>query len=278
VTIGLTGELPKARQRARQKARFLFGASGLIVLAHAVDVVQADGPNWPALALRVGWACLLLVNAVAIVRAKWSTSQAWSTVAGLGTALFYLALLAVTGRSHSPLFAFAFPLAMLLPPFMGELIRAALLSAALLLLGAWAMLFADGASFGEHLGWGHAGAVAFMVAWLLGTSELRARMVMNDLSRRREEDLLRLAESERLAAVGRVAARVAHEVNNPLAAAKATAGFLREHLSSPDGDAQTAWRDLVGTLDRIAGLVRRLGDETRGMPGAGTRHPTEPGE
>lgn len=257
-----TGDLedPRTtRARGRQKALFLVVASGLVLVAHGVDVVQAGGPNWAALAVRLGWAALLLLNAATLLRGSRRAIRVVSTAAALGTTCLYLALLAVTGLSRSPLFSFAFVLAMLLPLFMAELRRAALASSALLLAGAFAALFLDGAPASEQLGWAHAAVVAFAVAWILAAIERRSGRAQAALLREREEARRRLAESQRLAAVGRLAAEVAHEVNNPLAVARSSANFLGAPGSGGDDESRAARDDLVAALERIAASVRRLG-------------------
>ena len=63
-------------------------------------------------------------------------------------------------------------------------------------------------------------------------------------------------------------ARLAHDVSNPLAAARSTAGFIRENATAADGEVAAACGDLVESLDRIAGSVRRLRQEQREAVGS----------
>lgn len=69
----------------------------------------------------------------------------------------------------------------------------------------------------------------------------------------------RRAEAEKFAAAGRVAAEVAHEINNPLAGLKGAVRFLKETLPS-----QYAHFDYITLIDeeidRMAGIVRRMLD------------------
>lgn len=245
------------KARFLERANFLVAASALILAAHAVDVVQARGPNWPALGIRVVWAVLLLANAGVLARARFATIRVTAAVANVGTAVLYLSLLAATGWSRSPLYSFTFVLVIVLPVLSGELMAPALVASWTLFLGAGAMLAHDGVPVGDQIGWYHAGVVAFAVAWLLAAADVKVRRRARAATAAREEALVRLAESERLVAVGRLAAEVAHEVNNPLAAARSTAACLRDGAVEAS-EARAAWEDLTGSLDRIAALVRTL--------------------
>jgi signal transduction histidine kinase len=70
----------------------------------------------------------------------------------------------------------------------------------------------------------------------------------------------RLIQSEKLSAVGELAAKLAHEVLNPLAGMKAAVQLLqRQGRAAPGGESvvNTA-RALDGEITRVEGLVRRL--------------------
>jgi signal transduction histidine kinase len=260
-----SGEERRNVAKLKERRAFLLASGGLVLLAHVVDVVQAGGPNWSAGALRVAWSLLLAASAVALLRGDRRLARLSSGVAAVGTALLYLALLWATGRSGSPLFSFAYVLVLLLPQILPEMLGVAMASSALLVAGAWAMLLVDGASWGESLGWMHVGVVAFASSWLLGLAQRRARRAERAYRQGEREALQRLADSERqserlarLAATGRLAAEVAHEVNNPLAAAKSNAAFIRKQLASGDREQIEACSDLLVSLERISEAVLRL--------------------
>jgi len=69
----------------------------------------------------------------------------------------------------------------------------------------------------------------------------------------------------RLLAVGRVAAAVAHDLSNILAALRGFAAALERHLP-PGGASSEAWQGLVHTCDRGTAVVRRLLDLGRPQP------------
>ncbi len=74
---------------------------------------------------------------------------------------------------------------------------------------------------------------------------------------RRETDAMaaRAATAERLAALGRVAAGVAHEIRNPIAAARLQG---ENALAGNDARRQEAIGDMLGQIDRLDGLVGEL--------------------
>jgi hypothetical protein len=97
----------------------------------------------------------------------------------------------------------------------------------------------------------------------LWQGELRALSQARDITqRKRSEEALResqrrQAEAEKLAATGRMAARVAHEINNPLAGIKNSFRLVRDAVPQDHPD-----RDMVGRIereiDRITHVVREM--------------------
>jgi signal transduction histidine kinase/CheY-like chemotaxis protein len=69
-----------------------------------------------------------------------------------------------------------------------------------------------------------------------------------------------LGVTDRLAAVGRLAAGLAHEINNPLAVALTNLGWLREAPEAPAADRAAALAEAEAAAQRIAGIVRDVQD------------------
>ena len=74
-----------------------------------------------------------------------------------------------------------------------------------------------------------------------------------------------VAKSEQLAAVGELAASIAHEVRNPLAGMKGALEVLRHHLSKDPTRAEIA-EELLAQIERLENLVRDLLTYARPRP------------
>lgn len=72
-----------------------------------------------------------------------------------------------------------------------------------------------------------------------------------------EERELRLRRSEQLAAVGKMAAQITHEVRNPLTAIGLNAELLADEFASEDSEAQKLSRAIVKEVDRLTNITEQ---------------------
>jgi two-component system NtrC family sensor kinase len=101
-------------------------------------------------------------------------------------------------------------------------------------------------------------AVVFILS--LGVIFIRAGKLV-DAYVESERNRLQLAQAAKLASIGELAAGIAHEINNPLAAISAEAGLVKD-LMSPEFADSTRPEELVPYLDSIQELVLRCRDIT----------------
>ena len=96
-------------------------------------------------------------------------------------------------------------------------------------------------------------------------SEADEKRRLEESNRKLREAQQQLIQSERLAAVGKVAARVAHEVNNPLAIIKTAVRIIRNQ-SAPDSPTTGSLQMIEDEISRIARIIQELLEFSRPPP------------
>jgi two-component system, NtrC family, sensor kinase len=94
----------------------------------------------------------------------------------------------------------------------------------------------------------------------------------NDMTRRISETQLQLAQADKLASVGRLAAGVAHEINNPLTGVLTYASLLAKRFPAGDPSSEDL-EVIVRETKRCRSIIRELLDFAR--PAPPSRRPTD---
>jgi nitrogen fixation/metabolism regulation signal transduction histidine kinase len=92
--------------------------------------------------------------------------------------------------------------------------------------------------------------------FVMGEDGAAGALVVADDVTEREQARRRLLQAERLAAIGRMAAHVTHEVRNPLSSMALNAEMLADELRAPDrAEAERLLRAIQREIDRLTGLT-----------------------
>jgi two-component system NtrC family sensor kinase len=258
----------------------------LIVLMYGLDVVVLGKPSLAPLVVRGTWAALLMVLAEWL----WRLPDGWrpllAPLHGVLTTLMFLAIIQVTGGSTSPYFYLMPTLPLLVALIYPHSATPAICSGVLSAVGMMVLVLLDGQPPARALVWAAmVGAATFFGAY--GSEQFRKAQVAEHevrLERERREALEKLArterhrtQSEKLATVGRLAASVAHEINNPLAFVRSNLEFLQREVASwPASEDSRKEADEILEETR-AGLerIRQIVSDLRGFSRMDTEEAAE---
>ena len=107
----------------------------------------------------------------------------------------------------------------------------------------------------------------FVAVWFSGTGALLGFLLGDAIETRRRERATaealasaraHVAQTEKLAALGQLAAAIAHEVRNPLAVVRSAAQGLTETLPDDDASARRAASFIIAEVDRLSSVVNSL--------------------
>jgi C4-dicarboxylate-specific signal transduction histidine kinase len=270
------------RRRRRQNREAIRTAA--LLLGGLFGLQQwREGPHLTgAVVAQLGLVGLLLFDALVYLRRRPESSTAMRVSLVVMTAVTFTLLVQSHGGPRGALFGF-FPLMPLLFSVLMPMSSRAGLTMGVLSLGCGTWLLVDAGmpdDFRRQWWEMQLTATLFAMGGMKTLQRLRERerdalQAETRMQAQLAESERRRSQSERLALVGRLAAGVAHEVNNPLSYVKANLQWLQGELAlrgeggedvAPDAELAQVFLETIGGTDRIAQIVNDLRSFARDSP------------
>ena len=257
-----------------------------IVLLYGLEVLGTRGWPLPSLLVRGAWALEILFYVWAFHRVGPRTAALLTAVNSVTCAVCYLALIVLTsGPDISPRLYLVPVLPLIMALMQPQDPRAVIYSGATCTLG---VLGLEWLRTEEPLRALHMAGLVTALSLLGAYGAARFREAQRALyevrwERARRESLEQLAlaehqraQTEKLATVGRLAADVMHEINNPLAFVHANVDYLSEELRArlPEHD----WKELDEVLQETRVGLSRIEGIVSDLKGFSRMHAEEPVE
>jgi len=269
------GQNPRKRLQADRCVAYFAGAA-VVLSTWVLDAAVLDELPLETLAVRALWSLALVACGVLVRRGK--EGDLVGSLSSMTSSAAIVELAWFTGGTSSFLFAVMAFVPLLIAQIEPERRLPLRVSIATILAGTWILLALEERPLASVAGW--SAWVVFLGWWAAFWSDRlhaqrqaeleaerreavlqRDRAVAEEERARALEELataqLRHAGTERLAAVGRMAAGVAHEINNPLAYVKSNVELAL--ASARDGGADPALlEESLEGLERICRIVQDL--------------------
>jgi len=260
-----------AERRSLLKTTLVF--AGTILGLYPLDVFITGEASLPSLMMRGVWATQMVLIAWLRSRADARWDAVLSVLNSVLVSLCFLSVVTLTGAAESPYSNLVPSMPLLMALIQPKDTRPAIASGVTSALGVLVMMLVTHGHVLHALAWaGMVGASTFFGVYgsaqfaKAQTAESEAR-----LERARREALEKLAvaerhrmQSEKLATVGRLAASVMHEINNPLAFVRSNLDFLRSEVLAQQlpeearAEIQEVFEETRTGVERIRQIVQDL--------------------
>jgi signal transduction histidine kinase len=246
----------------------------VFVAVYPMDIIILGRADLSTLALRCVWAVTHALYGLCSHRVSARWHRPWSVLSSLADTLFFLGLIYLTGAAASPYFPLLVSAPILLAHVYPTHPVSCLLNGAAAGGGALLMMLGAGRPWADALFWCALcmGAAVFGMYIAMQARRVIAAEERASAEQARREAIERMAmteytraRSEKLATLGRLAANVLHELNNPLAFVRANLEFIRQELRArPLEDAQPLLEALEETNTGVERL-QQIASDLRGF-------------